>query len=119
MPDKTKLQHFRNLVSMSIADGKIDESERKALIQIANQHNIPIDRLEVMLNHASEYAYVIPQNNHEKESQLEEMINLAQVDGKFVKEEYDLICTVAHKLGFSKEEVDRMIESHNGFTKLD
>ena len=106
----TEIEHFRNLISLSIADGKIDESERVALAKIAYEKGIPFDRMNVMLKHANEYVYLIPQNMIEREKQLAEMIHFAHVDGDFAKAEYDLIMTVAEKLAFTKEEVDKMIK---------
>lgn len=109
MLDPTKLEHFRNLVSLSAADGKIEEVERVALSKIAYQLGIPLERLNVMLLKASEYVYLIPQNNEERERQLEEMISLAWVDGDFAPAEKELIKMVAEKLGFSPVEMDRII----------
>jgi tellurite resistance protein len=114
MLDPTKLEHFRNLVSLSAADGKIEEVERVALSKIAYQLGIPLERLNVMLLKASEYVYLIPQNNEERERQLEEMISLAWVDGDFAPAEKELIKMVAEKLGFSPVEMDRIISVRHG-----
>jgi uncharacterized tellurite resistance protein B-like protein len=110
--DSTKLEHFRNLVSLSAADGKIEDIERVALSKIAYEQGIPLDRLNVMLTHATEYIYLIPQNHKEKEKQLEEMLQLAYVDGDFSLAERELITMVSEKLGFSKEELEKIIKEH-------
>ncbi len=106
------LKHFRNLVSLSAIDGKIEEVERVALAKIAFEQGLDLDRLNVMLNHANEYTYLIPQNTEEREKQLEQMINLALVDGHFAPAELELIQVVGGKLGFSKNEVDVILETH-------
>lgn len=106
----TEIEHFRNLVSLSVADGKIEETERVALSKIAYERGIPFDRMNVMLKHASEYVYLIPQNMIEREKQLEDMIQFAHVDGEFAKAEYDLIKMVAEKLGFSEADLDRFVQ---------
>jgi len=111
MLDPTKLEHFRNLVSLSAADGKVQEVERVALSKIAYEQGIPLDRLNVMLLKASEYIYLVPQNTQERENQLEEMIKLAWVDGEFAPAEHELIKTVAGKLGFSPDETEKIIGS--------
>ena len=105
----TDIEHFRNLVSLSAADGKIEEIERIALSKIAYERGIPLDRMNVMLNKANEYIYLIPQNMQDREKQLEDMIMFAQIDGEFSKAELDLITTVAERLGFSKEELDKFL----------
>lgn len=102
----TAIEHFRNLVSLSVADGKIEESERIALSKIAYERGIPMDRMNVMLSRANEYTYLIPQNMIEREKQLDEMIQFAKVDGEFAHAELELITVVAEKLGFSKTELE-------------
>jgi uncharacterized tellurite resistance protein B-like protein len=105
----TDIEHFRNLVSLSAADGVIEESERVALSKIAYDRGIPMDRMNIMLVKASEYQFLIPQNMIDREKQLQEMIQFAKVDGNFCKAELDLIATVAEKLGFSQEELNQYI----------
>ncbi len=113
----TAIEHFRNLVSLSIADGTIQESERVALSKIAFDRGIPMNRMNVMLSKANEYVYLIPQNMVDREQQLEEMINFAKVDGEFSKSELDLITLVAHRLGFSKKELEQFIKDSEGRQK--
>ena len=105
----TDIEHFRNLVSLSAADGVIKESERVALSKIAYDRGIPYDRVNVMLSKASEYQYLIPQNLIDREKQLQDMIDFANVDGDFCKAELDLITAVAQRLGFSQEELDQFL----------
>jgi uncharacterized tellurite resistance protein B-like protein len=112
MLDPIKLEHFRNLVSLIAADGKIEDIERMTLSKIAFQRGIPVDRFKIMLDKAHEYRYLIPQNHHDREKQLQEMIEVALIDGDFSKAEQDLIIMVGEKLGFSKSELDTIIKSH-------
>ncbi len=109
MLDPVKLEHFRNLISLVAADGKIEEIERITLSKIAFDKGIPMDRFNVMLLKANEYQYLIPQNMVEREKQLNEMIEVALVDGDFAQAEIDLITMVAEKLGFSKQEIDQIL----------
>ncbi len=109
----TEIEHFRNLVSLSAADGKIEETEKIALAKIAYERGIPLDRMNIMLKHADEYTYLIPQNMIDREKQLEEMIQFAKVDGEFAKAEYELISNVAEKLGFSPNELAHLIKLHS------
>ena len=88
------------------------EVERVALSKIAYENGIPLDRLNVMLQRANEYVYLIPQNLDEREVQLQQMLDLAHVDGEFAPAERELIAMVAEKLGFSHEELNTIIEDH-------
>lgn len=109
MLDPTKLEHFRNLIALSAADGKVLESERVALSKIAFELGLPLDRLNVMISKASEYIYIVPQNQEERMKQMKEMIELAMVDEEFAKAERDLIITVGKKLGFSSAELETIL----------
>jgi len=110
MVDPVKLEHFRNLISVAAADGKIAESERHSLLRIATTLTIPTERLEIMLAHPHAYFYLVPQNTQDKEKQLADMIDIALVDGEFARSEKELIKTVAQKLGFTLLEAERIIE---------
>ncbi len=107
----TQIEHFRNLISLSAVDGIIEETERVALSKIAFERGIPLERMNVMLKRASEYVHLIPQNMIDREKQLEEMIQFANVDGTFCKAELDLITIVAERLGFTKSELDKFIDA--------
>jgi tellurite resistance protein len=112
MLDQTQLEHFRNLVSLVSADGEISESERTALSRIAYDRGIPLERFNVMLSKAHEYHYLIPQNQVDREKQLNDMIEVAHLDGNFSKAEHDMILTVGGKLGFEPHEIESIIENH-------
>jgi len=112
MVDPVKLEHFRNLVSLSVADGKIEEVEKRSLTRIATSLGIPGDRLQVMLSHAHEYIYLVPQNTKDREKQLQEMIDIALVDGDFARSERELIKSIAHKLGFTHTEAEAIIDGY-------
>lgn len=114
MLDPVRLQHFRNLVSLIAVDGKILEVERASLYKIAYEHGIPLDRFNVMVEHAHEYIYLIPQNHIDKEKQLEEMVKIAIVDDEFAPSELELIHRVAEKLGVPNDKLEEIIKTHSG-----
>lgn len=112
MADRVTLEHFRNLVSLCAADGRIEAREKDSLIAIADALDIPRERLQVMLAHAHEYVHMVPQNSQDREKQLEDMIAIAFADGHFAPSERTLIKDVARKLGFSDEETEEFIEMY-------
>lgn len=104
------LEHFRNLVSLAAIDGKIEEIERITLSKIAYERGISVNRMNIMLQHANEYVYLIPQNYEEKDKQLKEMIDFALVDGEFADAEKTLIFSVGEKLGFTNDQLNKAID---------
>lgn len=111
MTDEIKLEHFRNLVALSAADGKIENKERVALSKIAFENGIAPDRLRVMLSKAEEYIFLIPQNQEHRMKQMDDMLDFAMVDGEFAKAEQELIKTVGGKLNFTPTEIADMIKA--------
>ena len=105
-----QVEHFRNLISLAAADGKIAEVEMVALSKIAFDNDIPLDRLNLMIERADEYVYLIPQNQEDKHQQLEDMIKLAMLDGDFANAERELINLVGGRLGFSPKEIREKID---------
>lgn len=112
MLDQVRVEHFRNLVSLIAVDGKIEDIERITLSKIAYERGIPLDRFNVMLTKAHEYQFLIPQNHLQRETQLQEMIEVAKVDGEFAPAELELIKTVASKLGFNEQEFATILNKH-------
>ncbi|MGK7390354.1 MAG: hypothetical protein ACNS60_08380 [Candidatus Cyclobacteriaceae bacterium M2_1C_046] len=106
-----KLEHFRNLVALASADGKIADIERVTLSKIAYQQGISLDRMNVMLKKANEYVYFVPQNQQDRERQLKDMIMLALVDGELAKAEKHLILMVGKKLKFTNDEIEKYVSS--------
>jgi len=103
------LEHFRNLVSLAMADGKLAEAERVYLSKLAFQKGIPLDRMNVMLDKAKEYEFLIPQNQQEKGKQLDEMIEFAYIDGELANSEKELILLVGKRLGFEQKEIEERL----------
>ena len=111
MTDDIKLEHFRNLVALSAADGKIENKERVALSKIAFENGIAPDRLRIMLSKAEEYIFLIPQNQEHRKQQMDDMLDFALVDGEFAKAEQELIRTVGGKLQYTPAEIEKMIQA--------
>ncbi len=109
-----KVEHFRNLISLAAADGKVADVEMVALSKIAYDNGIPLDRLNVMIARAEEYVYLIPQNKEDRDKQMEDMISLAMLDGDFAKAEHELIKMVGERLGFTEEEIQNKIDDQVG-----
>ena len=105
------VEHFRNLISLAAADGKIAEVEMVALSKIAYDNGIPLDRLNIMIERADEYVFLIPQNQEDKGKQMDDMIDLAMLDGDFANAERELINLVGSRLGFSPKEIREKIDS--------
>ena len=107
---KIKIEHFKNLVAVAIADGIWHENEKKLLKSKAEQYGLSTEEIGEILDHAEDLKFIVPQNIVEREEQLKDAVYMALVDGFFHKKEYRLCVNLANRLGFSQRSVDQAIE---------
>ncbi len=107
---KVKIEHFKNLVAVAIADGFWHENEKKLLHSKAAQYGLSAKEVLQILDDAENLKFVVPQNIIDREDQLRDAVYMALIDGFFHKNEYQLCINLANRLGFSERSVDQAIE---------
>ena len=107
---KVKIEHFKNLVAVAIADGFWHQNEKKLLKSRAEQYGLSTQDVDQILEDAENLQFVVPQNIIDREAQLKDAVNMALIDGFFHKDEYQLCVNLANRLGFSQRSVDQAIE---------
>ncbi|MEM6734663.1 MAG: TerB family tellurite resistance protein [Bacteroidota bacterium] len=107
---KKKREHFKNLIALAYADGRIDEKEEEMLTQIGREIGLSKFDVDNLMNMGPTFQYIIPQNEEDREDQIVEMIKMAIIDGEFTTQEYDLCKNVAERLGFTETELGLIIK---------
>lgn len=111
---KIKIEHFRNLVAVAIADGYWHQNEKQLITKKAKEFGIKEeDALEIIEN-AKDLMFMVPQNIVDREEQLSDAVHMALVDGELHHKEYELCVNIANRLGFSQRSVDQAIEMIRG-----
>ena len=106
----TKIEHFKNLVAVAIADGFWHQNEKKLLQSKADQYGLSTEDIVKILDEAENLKFVVPQNIIDREEQLKDAVHMALIDGFFHKDEYQLCVNLANRLGFSQRSVDQAVE---------
>ena len=107
---KVKIEHFKNLVAVAIADRFWHQNEKKLLMSKAEQYGLSTEHVLEILDEAANLKFVVPQNIIDREEQLKDAVYMALIDGFFHKDEYQLCVNLANRLGFSQRSVDQAIE---------
>lgn len=103
------LNHFKNLVAVSLADGFLDDDEREFLEERAEDLGLPSDEISQIMTNADQLEFVIPKDEEDREEQLADIVFMSMVDGGIEDKEYQLCLNIAERLEFKKEDMDEVI----------
>ena len=103
------LTHFKDLVAMASADGKLDEKEKKFLYDKATEYGLPVDEVKVIIENSNNVQFSDYKDVDNKEQHLADIVFMAMIDGELKKEEYGLCLQIAEKMELTKKDVDRII----------
>ena len=113
--NKEAKSHLSNLISVALADGKLVESEKKLLIQIAKRLGISDEQVMEYIAHPEDIEFVIPQKSTDCYTQLYELISMVIVDDEMHEKEEELLKKYARKLNFSEDVVDKITDKIREF----
>lgn len=97
--------HFRNLVLIARFDGKVEETEKKLLQNIASKLSLTNEQVSEILEHPENYPVIPPSNREERYERFIQLIQMAMVDGVLTKEEENYVNHIGISLGFTQESV--------------
>ncbi|GEM_PF-6116522 len=101
-----KKNHFRHLVVMSLADGKITDEEKSVLGYAASKWNIPKEVQDEVMQHIDGAEVKAPADPEVRFQQLYDLVEIMIIDGELKIVEKDLAIKVAKVLGYKQEAVD-------------
>lgn len=93
--------HFEHLISIAMADGKIDDSEKEYLLALAQQYSITEEKVQHMLDSPEHYVFTAPYNKEERLNQLKEIIRILLIDNKITQNEINLCKKYAVALNYN------------------
>ena len=104
-----KIAFFQNIVLVAIADRYVDRLESDFLVELGNQLELTeADTLPIADNLAS-LNFVIPEENLQRTLELETLVKMVLQDGIVEDREYNLCLEYTRQIGFSKENLDALI----------
>jgi len=101
--------HLRNLVTLSSADGNIDESEKEILIKIGTRKGLKKADVQKIIDNPGNTNYVPATSDDERFEQIYDLVELMLADGIAEDNELHFCVEMAEKLGFRKAVVGVLI----------
>ena len=106
---REKLSHFKNLVAVAAADGRLDDNEMAALATVMARDGLTQSDLERCIKNPKGIKFLPPETPEQRAVYLKDMVMLMMCDGNIDDREMALCKATAIALGFRHEVIDAMI----------
>lgn len=107
--NKEKLSHLKNLIALSMADGKLEKAELAAISAVISREGMTQEDLERCINNPKSIEFVPPTSNSTKIQHLKDMVYLMMADGNIDDNEVMVCKITAEMLGFKHEVIDAIV----------
>lgn len=101
--------HLRNLVTLSSADGSIDDAEKEILIKIGTRKGLKKADILRIIENPGNSDYLSASTDEERFEQIYDLVELMLADGVAEDNELHYCIEMAEKLGFRKAVVGVLI----------
>lgn len=116
-PSQKNRSHLKNLVSMAMADGSIDQREWELLRDIARKLDLTEEDIQIARNNPDLINNVLPKKYREKVEQLYDLVCLMIADFQIDENELGFCRKMADKLNINPMIVDDLIDQVNIYLK--
>jgi hypothetical protein len=105
-----KLAFFQNLLLVAAADGHLDASESDFILLIGNKLGLGSKEVMPLADNLNLLSFIIPESGLQKTLELQTLVQLMLQDGQIHDKEYMLCMDYAHRIGYTKDILDDMID---------
>jgi len=109
-----KLAFYQNLILIATADGVLDGSESRFLVNIGNRMGLTAEEAMPIADNLSVLSFIIPEDGLQKTLELQTLVQLMLQDGQIHDREYALCLEYTYRVGYSKAVLDDMIGQLSG-----
>lgn len=107
--------HVKNLVSVAMADGRLDIDEWKLLMTIAKRLGMEEEEIKFIRSNPDQISFVPPRKYEEKVQQIRDLVSVMTIDHIINQKELELCKKISLKLDILPQMVDEILEtSHSG-----
>ncbi len=103
--------HMKNLIEIAAVDGNFEEAEMKLLTKLAAKNGISENQLKEIRKNSSGIEFEVPKDPREKFHQLYDLVHMMSVDNNVHRDEQRLCSLFAIKFGYSRANVDGLLDS--------
>lgn len=109
-----KLAFYQNLILIATADGVLDGSESRFLIDIGNRMGLTAEEAMPIADNLGVLSFIIPEDGLQKTLELQTLVQLMVQDGQIHDREYALCLEYTYRIGYSKAVLDDMVSQLSG-----
>jgi hypothetical protein len=103
--------HVKNLVTVAMADGRLDDDEWKLLKVIAQRLGMDEEEIESIRANPDQVKFVPPKKYEEKVQQIRDLVAVMTIDSIINQRELDLCKKISLRLDILPQMVDEIIET--------
>lgn len=107
--DNKRLGQIKNLIMLSLADGKASESELALIAAIASREELSQQELDYLIDNPDMVKIELPEDEKDKLRYLEDMVSLMMIDGELNDQELAMCKLYAITLGYESTTVEKMV----------
>jgi len=107
---KKRKSHFKNLLAVAMADGKLDNIEFDFIMNLARNCYMSQDEVQRVIDYPEQISFYAPKTNAERFDQIYDLVTVMLIDGEIDDRERSLCKVFAMKLGFRTAIVDKLIQ---------
>ncbi len=106
---KQNKAHLENLISVALADGNLDDSEKALLEKFAGRLSISSTTFNEMLKGVDKYAINPPTDKEDRYKRLYNLVSISLADDVLDDKEAKLLSKYAVGLGYREDQANELI----------
>lgn len=106
---KIRKSHFKNLVRMAAADGRIDREEYDHIVNIAKRYDTTDKEIDKVLKNPAKIKFIMPDSMEERLEQVQDLVSVIMITGEIYPNELLVCKKLARKLGFNDSIVKMLL----------
>ncbi len=103
--------HYRNLLMIARADGRIDDAEKALLNRIASRIGLNPDMVKEIHEHPDKFRTVAPSTREERYERFIQLLEMVFIDGEADQAELKQVRKYGIALGFTEESMDKKFDT--------
>lgn len=106
--------HLKNLLSVAMADGHLDEDEWELLKSLGELMEMPEKEIANIRENPDSVHFEPPKKYEDKVQQIQDLVALMSIDGNINPRELELCKKISIRLDILPQMVDRILEDLTG-----
>lgn len=107
--DGVRRSHIKNLISVAMADGRLDREEWDLVVAIARLLGMSDQEIEVIRQNPENVKFVAPKKYEDKVQQIHDLVALITIDGEINERELAVCRKISLRLDILPQMVDDII----------